>query len=238
MKRSRLLGVALGATVAALVIRALLVLLVDDGTKGAVAAYVLTPSRMDALAFGAVVAICLRDERLRSSIKKLAPAAALISAAMILAIGMIRSGFSLIDPWIETIGFSANAILGAAIITLSVTRARSGRLNRLLSMRVLTTLGAYSYCLYVIHTAFYFAVIRVYGQFGPYITFGSEIPAAIVVFIVSTAVLAGLGWISWHGFEKRFLALKKHFPNETASASGRVTAPAGTRAEQTLDLNR
>jgi peptidoglycan/LPS O-acetylase OafA/YrhL len=214
MTRERLLIAAISAVVLAFVIRWLFILLVPDATTAAVAAYVLTPSRMDALALGAIVAIALRDEALRQRLQRIAPLTAILAASVIASLGIMRSGFSLVDPLIETIGFSANAVLGAALITLSVTSARSGLLNRILSWRVLTILGAYSYCLYVIHTAYYFAVSRVFQHFGPPLVLGSEIPAGIVVFIASTAVLTGIGWVSWHAFEKRFLALKKHFPSD------------------------
>ena len=228
--RSRIMNVAIGAAIAGLVIRILLILFIPDRIEAAVAAYVLTPSRIDALAFGAIVAIALRDAAMRARLEKLAPAAAIASTAVIATLGLTRSGFSLVDPLIETVGFSANAILGASLITLSVTRARTGRLNRILSWRILTVLGAYSYCLYVIHTAYYFLVSRVYEQFGPFVTAGTQLPAAIVLFVVSTTVLTGLGWLSWHLFEKRFLALKKFFPNEVSRHRERV---ADTLAQTT-----
>jgi peptidoglycan/LPS O-acetylase OafA/YrhL len=91
-------------------------------------------------------------------------------------------------------------------------------------------LGAYSYCLYVIHTPFYFAVSRVFQHFGPPLVFGSEIPAGILVFVVSTTVLTAIAWISWHGFEKRFLALKKYFPSGKDSRDVRVLPDTAHRA--------
>jgi peptidoglycan/LPS O-acetylase OafA/YrhL len=228
--RAGLFRVAICAVVLALVIRWLLIVLVPDATTAAVAAYELTPSRMDALALGAIVAIALRDDGFRRRLQRMAPVAAIVSACVIVSLGLIRSGFSLVDPLIETIGFSANAVLGAAMITLSVTRARSGLLNRILSWRVLTVLGAYSYCLYVIHTPFYFAVSRVFQHFGPPLVFGSEITAGILVFVVSTTVLTAIAWVSWHGFEKRFLALKKYFPSGKDSRDVRVLPDTAHRA--------
>lgn len=112
--------------------------------------YLSTVTRADALAFGALVAIALRDPRARVWLQRAQLPIAAIAGLGLAGVMAFAHGLSRFNPLVETVGYSLLAILfaiGIAYIALDDTRARP----RWLCNVVLRTLGKYSYAAYVVH---------------------------------------------------------------------------------------
>ena len=112
--------------------------------------YMSTVTRADALAFGALVAIALRDARGRAWLVRYHRRVGSAAAAVVAAIMVYAHGLSRYQMFMETVGYSMLAILfaaGIARIVLDETRTRP----RWAMSRVLRTAGKYSYAAYVFH---------------------------------------------------------------------------------------
>jgi peptidoglycan/LPS O-acetylase OafA/YrhL len=112
--------------------------------------YLSTATRADALAFGALVAIAIRDVRARALVVRYHRQVGAAAAAVLVAIMAYAHGLSRFQTFVETVGYSILAILfavGIARIALDDTRTRP----RWATNIVLRTAGKYSYAAYVFH---------------------------------------------------------------------------------------
>lgn len=168
------------------------------------AGYVFMPARMDALAAGGLIA-CLvqRDRPPRSSSAVFLGCAAL---AMLAVLALSNGGLRLSGGLNIALITSAAAVLFAAVLYLIVTRDfRPWWLHN----RALTTLGRYSYGMYLIHIAVIeFFQVPVLGAFKAVLGYNLASLLSGLATILLTLALAAL---SYHLFEVRFLKLKRHF---------------------------
>jgi peptidoglycan/LPS O-acetylase OafA/YrhL len=180
--------------------------------RAPLAAYVLLPARMDALAIGAWAALAIRGSQgSRGALRAAAVAPGPLLVAIV-ALGLLSAGSeSHMHPLQQSVGFTLWALLFAAAVV------GAAAVNpRVLSVAPLAFIGRISYGLYVIHLPVLFA-LRELGAlelgFGVYASAG----------VGSTLVLAAL---SWRYLEAPLLALKRRFPYETAGAAGGTAQPA------------
>ena len=188
--------VCLGAMLLALGLRCLLVLRGD-----AVAAEALTPCRMDALAAGAWVALAAREWGLR----RLAKGATIAAATSLTALVAVHGW----DASVYSIRYTLYASLFAAVIVLAVGVSPTAMGGRLVSHRLLRFFGKYSYGLYVFQ-----GIVAVLA--APFLDrlvrlCGSPLVGTLAFLLVGSATSLGLALVSWHLYERRFLALKRHF---------------------------
>jgi peptidoglycan/LPS O-acetylase OafA/YrhL len=158
LSRERMIALCVAVAVGALVLRCAFV------AAGAhpLATYVLTPLRMDCLAIGALVALVAEQRdgwsRLARAARIALPAASAVCAA-ILAIYSIDPAFLaprpnlalLAHPLMQTIGYTALAVLYAALLVLALPAAGSQRWRRAFEARPLVAIGTYSYAIYLLH---------------------------------------------------------------------------------------
>jgi peptidoglycan/LPS O-acetylase OafA/YrhL len=177
--------------------------------------YVLTPTHLDGLAAGSLIALLIRSE--------IKPATQVIVARALLVIG--AAGFAgcvaggrtpdyYANPWVLTGGIAFLAIgFSGVILRTYLARNRPSLGKRILASRALVAFGLYSYALYLFNLPLR-ALIRdtvltpesfsgfpggvMIGQFTFYLVAGG------VCFLVAFA--------SYHLFEKHFLRLKRRFP--------------------------
>jgi peptidoglycan/LPS O-acetylase OafA/YrhL len=203
------------------------------------AAYLLTPCRFDGLCAGALVAIYLRHpadwRRLVQWSKVLVPVAGFYLLGM--AMGQ-RHFLDSIDfrglsmPGVDSsvvlsFGLSALAVLFAGLIALCLSTPRAvvvvaGESStskspwhvRVFGNPAVRALGLYSYAIYILHplvitlTRAALDALGVGFPSSPWLALPARLLAAAFVLAVST----GLGYLSYHLFEKHFLALKRFFP--------------------------
>ena len=159
--------------------------------------YVLLPSRLDAFACGAVVVVCLKNNWFTSVLKK----GWIISiVSLLMALGSMLYfrrlwlfGMAPVNEW----GYTLNALFWTGIF--SGVWLGGPIPVRLLSMKLLTAAGKYSYAMYIFHVPVKIILTK--------LTAGWFIPQYLVIFI-SLAVTIGCSVISYHLLEKRFLYFK------------------------------
>lgn len=190
-----------------------------------VALYVLTVTRLDALAVGGAIACLVRGPR---GLEPVAPAARILGVACLLYVAgamVLHGAFDLSHEWTVTLGFSVTALgFGCGLIgalRVGPTDVVSG----VLSSGPLRTLGKYSYCLYVVHLPIIVSLAVPPGH-GDLALFGYVAMPNTGAYLVHLAFAAGLSFavavVSWHVLELPFLRLKRYFSDRQVAAGGRA----------------
>lgn len=211
--RRTLLKVCAAAVLLPLVLRCVMI-----GRQVApIVIYVLTPTRLDALAMGAWVALAVRGGRGLDGI--IGPARYGFGLAGSLLLGFLVLGHThSLDPWNQTAGYSLLGVFFAATLVLALPAPPASVWHRILCGRVLRFFGKYSYALYLFHLPLR-ALIRdaVYGplQFPTFL--GSQVPGQLLFYVAATSVTCAAARVSWQCFESPFLNLKRHFAPQPPS---------------------
>lgn len=194
-----------------------------------VAIFASTPTRIDALLAGALIALAMRGGASDEGFRRAGSAALWCGAAgTLLAFGsqLDSHGYG---PLIQTVGFPAITAVSAGLVMHAVAGDPDGWLRRMLRSRALVTLGGYSYGLYMLHQAAEAAVIQVFPDVTALPTMGGIVlPWVLLRAVCSTALALGAAYASWHLFEKHFLALKPDYPESRQVSAGRA-GPAALR---------
>ena len=176
------------------------------------AIYMFSTSRIDALLLGGAAAALLRlpagtGSRLRD------PRTLWLAAAGLGFVGfVVTRAYPRTSPLGQTLGYSILALVFAAsILALALEdRVKGGRVGRILRLAPLRALGLYSYGMYVFHKPLHDLVGKPVLQalgLGGQIGWG---PGLAYVGVATLATLAA-GMLSYHLFERHFLALKRRF---------------------------
>ncbi len=189
--RHRLRAVMAGIAIGATVIRWMLV-----SKAGIIAAYVLTPARLDALAWGGVMAASVHEGHQ-------------VPRRLLAALGLALCAVSWSWP---PAGQALIAEPGMIALSAALIASASAipRMSRILSLRPLVLLGTISYGVYVWH-----ALIPDVGRWaGRSLGVSLPIPdqpgVAYFAFLTTTASL--VAFVSWRVFEKPLNDLKRYFP--------------------------
>ena len=179
------------------------------------ALYEFTFSRMDALTAGAALAAWGDGRALHGATRWRPWHLQWIGLLLLAAAAVVSHGFRRIGPVPQVVGYSLLALGFAAFTGWAVltdqARSRGGSVSRwsaVLHWAVLRRFGQYSYAIYVFHKPLHDLVgvpmlVRWTGQ--PHT---ADPGTALLYFAVATAVTFGVGWLSWHLFERHFMALK------------------------------
>jgi peptidoglycan/LPS O-acetylase OafA/YrhL len=163
------------------------------------AAYVLMPCRMDALAMGGIVAILFSRERPRVLH---AGFAFMMSGAIVIAIFCAalwsQPGGTAYDPLMRSVGYSAVDFACAALLGWILQSPAAG-FTRMLRCRAFVCTGQIAYGLYLLHEPASWIARRVIGNV--------ETHSALSVPVTFAASFLAAG-LSWRFFES---PLKKHF---------------------------
>jgi peptidoglycan/LPS O-acetylase OafA/YrhL len=198
------LGVALGA----LAWRTMLVLHHDHY----VFTEVITPSRVDALAFGALIALIVRLPNGRERLTRALPALAVAGALAVAAIAWSRHSLMIDDPVVRSIGLTATSFALGTLVAAGVLCAEGGIPYRLMSLSPLRFIGRYSYAMYVFHYPVMITLRDLGFTVGSAIALAGSVTAGEAVFVaVNTGITLAISLLSWHLFEKRMLALTPLF---------------------------
>lgn len=223
--RRSLLLISVGAVAAAIGFRCWLVY---NGAS-AIAIHVLTPSRIDALAVGAFIALYVREEggieRLVRVARVVIPVLGAVLVGDLLYRYFTHTGakgeeglFSANLPEIQTMGLTVLAVFFGAILVRAVAKSREemdapgnsrSKLVRLFESPLLRSFGKYSYAMYLFHLPLR-AVPRdlIFQKKLPFLA-GSQLPAQIAFTVACIAVTYVAAWLSWNLYEKHWLSLKR-----------------------------
>ena len=146
--RRTLCRVCIGLALCALASRAALSFYADNSYP---AIYVLTPTRMDALTVGALVALLFRGSTSQTLLYQWAFRVFVFSGILLSGIFIWRNGIQDFDPIIYTIGYTLIALFFGSLLVLAIQTTSLGLFNKLFSVKILRFLGRYSYAIYVFH---------------------------------------------------------------------------------------
>ena len=173
--------------------------------------YSWTPSHLDGLLIGALLAVGIRSTWEQFLLKWCRP---VFAVCFVLLCLMERKCPDLVFPhyWFVSIwGIPLLALMFAALIAMSLRR--SSWTGRIFSTKFMRFFGKYSYGLYVYHYTI--------SQFGmmcrPWMDarFHQRLVRVLVPAAGGVLVSIVIAVLSYHLFEKRFLALKRHFEAHT-----------------------
>ena len=217
----RLLQICVASIVAALGLRTLLVVL----GASPLAAYTLTPCRLDTLATGAAIAILVRRPGGLVALDRSARVVMPVALGAFVAVqGWIRvtrpvaAGYEALtrqvlelnnDPLMQTIGFTLLcAVYGALLVRILTAPAGSLR-ARFFGLGWLRSFGNYSYAMYLFH---FFVGIMAVSVFTPARYPRHFIAAQVGFWVLSIGATWLLARASWFLLEGRVLRLKRYFP--------------------------
>jgi peptidoglycan/LPS O-acetylase OafA/YrhL len=214
-----LLRVCALAPIGGLVFRLGLVL---HDPHNALAAYALTPGRLDALTTGAALAVVARRPGGLARLGAWAPLAFGVGVVGVGALAMWRGGLSVPDPVVAVAAYPLVALIFGALLVMAVTAPPPSALARALCQVLLRRWGLYSYGIYIVHYPLLGAIARetTFYQRGAAWLGGSRLPPVLVLAAVVMVLSYTLASVSYHAYERRFLALKHHFGRQ-ADASPR-----------------
>jgi peptidoglycan/LPS O-acetylase OafA/YrhL len=207
--RRTLMRVTVGLIAGALLVRCLMLAAHLDS----IAVIVSTTARVDALAVGAWLALAIRGPGGAAAVARRIRPVAWLAAGVLAVVIVVCRGPKQEAPLMQTLGFSAIALCGGVLLISTVVAPPSAALARVFTAPVLRMLGRYSYALYILFQVSSDAL----GQLGLTIDrlprlAGSQIPAALLVIVVSSLMTLAMALVSWYAYERHFLALKRFFP--------------------------
>lgn len=192
--------------------------------------YNVTPARLDGLAIGSAIALIARGpgglDTLRRWVVPTTIVSAIIAAAYfslptelddkaLVAATPLTVGAGLV---VFPIAFTAIALLFASLLLYGVRADREG--GSFLESSGLRVAGRYSYGLYVVHVPL--IPLMYLAGFSPaklISRIGSEFAALVLYIVVMLVASFAVAWLSWHLYEKRFLALKRYFTYESGTST-------------------
>jgi peptidoglycan/LPS O-acetylase OafA/YrhL len=178
-----------------------------------IAIYVMTPTRLDALALGGWAAMALRGPGGIGPLIKPAKIAAVVFGLLTLALAWHQGSFAYQLPLTASVGFTVLAVLFAAMLILVLGAKPSGIGGRVFASKTLGMLGRYSYALYIFHQPVITVVNRGLTRLYPS---ASTLEFQLLQIVIAFPLAVGLACLSWHLFEKHFLKLKRYFASAPA----------------------
>jgi peptidoglycan/LPS O-acetylase OafA/YrhL len=169
---------------------------------GAQPAYVLTPSRLDALAIGGLLAWSAG----RWSDKVIASVAGLCVLGICARLAPMLSPDSELLRALPELG---NVLISAAIV-MWVAKGVGGIAGRVLSSPAAVFVGTISYGIYVYHRAVAGIVVLVTSHFGLPSLYPTQFGWPRLIWLVAASL--PIATVSWYLFEKPLNDLKRHFP--------------------------
>jgi len=203
--RRRLIGTCRVMVVAALGLRFAFV----KYLHGSAAAYVLTFSRMDALAIGSLVALLAREMPDWDVLVKWSKPVMSLAAAGILMIAWRAGTTENSTYWMSTVGLGLTAIFFGGCLVWAIRSEASNFARRVVSSGTLRFFGKYSYGLYICHQPV-LLVLTGLGVTSVYLApfFHNRALAILAFHLAALTISVFISILVWHLFEKHFLKLK------------------------------
>ena len=170
------------------------------------AAYMFTVCRIDALAMGAGAALALRTPSVAAWVMA-RQRALIVSAVLLFFVGaVVTSSYQRTGFVTQVIGYSLLAWLATVGLVVAVLAEARGSAPSLAPLR---SIGKYSYAMYVLH-------VLIHHEFGAPLVrrFAGADPStlvSVVYFVALTASSYVGALLSYHLYERHFLALKRFF---------------------------
>jgi peptidoglycan/LPS O-acetylase OafA/YrhL len=174
--------------------------------------FFFTLTRLDGLAIGALLALFIRGPRGPERLSEIRPQWLLAGSFILLAPMWVLAGGKA-GEGAETAKYLLLALMYGALLAAALDPARPS-IGHLFSNRILTTLGKYSYGLYV-----WDSILQ--DVLAPWVSSASlsrwvhnRYLLMLVCWVIQFSTTFLLAFLSWHLFEKQFLKLKRFFAYE------------------------
>ncbi|MES2123407.1 MAG: acyltransferase [Gemmatimonadota bacterium] len=165
--------------------------------------YLATPSRLDVLAIGALIALGLRDRWLHLTRRTIGRAA--LTGIGVLATTFALGGMDRTTPFGRTLGYSIVGVTFGFVVLWAVT-GREAKSTAWLRWKPLRALGKVCYGVYLLQRPMEVVVGKVTEAAGiPWNR--TELSTVPILMAVTFATAA----LSWFAFERPILRLKRHF---------------------------
>ncbi len=184
--------------------------------------YTLTPTRIDGLAAGALVAMLVRSQISAEVLTRAAKWAFAAGLLIMTATAVRDKSFYYDSILIQTIGYTALTLMATGLVLMLVMmRGQQDLLCRAMRWRPLTLLGFYSYAIYLYHSIVQTLLLKLpvfqREQFDAFPSWKIIAQASFTCLVL--IITFGLSVISYYVIEKRFLDLRRYFdPNSTRRA--------------------
>jgi peptidoglycan/LPS O-acetylase OafA/YrhL len=179
---------------------------------------VFTLSRMDGLAWGALLSILLRSPQsyALNGFLTLPFLAVELLAAILLFLGK----FSGLEPFFfSSLGYSLLTLSCAQILLIALQAPKQAAIHRLFSSKLLTFFGKYSYAMYLFHIPCGSLVRRFLSAESFQTLPGNPLLWQFLYYLLGIFCVIPLALLSWNLLEKPALSLKKYFTSNTPPPS-------------------
>ncbi len=224
--RKRLIQICLAVVILLPFVRLLLCLSVPLRVVEAGAIYSSTPTRIDTLLLGALIALWMRgpekDRMLRAGTSCLLTAVAILASMHLLTTYYFRPQGAVSRFWMPSFGYSLTALAGAGILLISLND--NSWMARIFRLRPVRSFGQRTYGFYVYHVLpflFFPVLVRWFTLHGvPYLVRG------VASYLILVGGLLVITYASYRYFETPFLRLKDRYTLREPRAEARVRRAA------------
>jgi peptidoglycan/LPS O-acetylase OafA/YrhL len=175
--------------------------------------YRATPTHMDGLLFGALLAIMGGDRQslLWRSWHRLRRAILGVTALTLVVLFFITRGFDTDDGRVIFAGYGSLALFFSAVVSIAVDGDLTPPFARLLTSPLLRACGRVSYGMYILHWPIVVFTIPVLERWQATASPAAGIALGLGVLLVGIAVTYALAEVSFRFIETPFLRLKERF---------------------------
>jgi peptidoglycan/LPS O-acetylase OafA/YrhL len=193
------------------------------------ALYALTPCRLDGLMIGAALAVVARAPGGLARLRAWVPGVFSAGMLALIAMALWRGGLDPRDPVVSVAAYPVVALVCGTLLVTAVTAPATSRFSRVLCTDSLRKWGRYSYGIYIVHFPLLGAIEwkTDFYQHGVSLLGGSRLPLVLLLAAIGMTLSYTLGYLSYHLYERRFLALKRYFDPQPAT---RITVSLDTSA--------
>lgn len=184
--------------------------------------YVLTPTHLDGLSLGALVACGVRSSLTKVTLARIGTRAMFAGAVAFSAAALVSHSFEYYgNAWIVSTGFASLAVFFAGFVLRAYLNGNVNcASNRILSSHFLRMFGKYSYAIYLFNLPLR-ALVRDWlikpETFSAYP--GGAFVGQLVFYFASGVLCLAVAAASYHLFEKHFLRLKRRYPANLVATS-------------------
>jgi peptidoglycan/LPS O-acetylase OafA/YrhL len=190
----------------------------------------LTFCRIDGLLLGAMIALAARSPVGQKDWSRPALLVAVIAGLVTLPLCLFLRGSG--SVWMAAVKYPVVALFYGAFLVVGITAGPRSWIGSILSSSPLRGLGKYSYGIYVYHPALISTIGYLFARAGIDPAAGGGAAGGLVLTLKIGMILAAsflTAWLSWHLYEKRFLALKRFLeyqrvPRQALAPTSRLIA--------------
>ncbi len=172
--------------------------------------YVFTLTRIDPIATGAFIA-CLMQLKIPTAILRKAAygvlSVSLLTMTFFVYEGLVNKKLTVMIHF----GYTTVALLFGSFVVLCATSRPQGFFYHIMTHPFLLTAGKYSYGIYLFNRPMVPLIEKSIFNPKTFVLWGSHLPGQIFFTCLLISASFVLAFISWHLYERWFLALKKYF---------------------------